>query len=68
MDEIGLFPLPIVLLPGERLPLHIFEERYKELIAECLDEGAEFGLLLADENGLREIGPRLPDRARGACP
>ena len=58
MDEIGLFPLPIVLLPGERLPLHIFEERYKELIAECLDEGAEFGLLLADENGLREIGTR----------
>jgi Lon protease-like protein len=58
MDELGLFPLPIALLPGERVPLHIFEERYKELIAECLDEGKEFGLILADDDGLRGIGTR----------
>lgn len=58
MDELGLFPLPIALLPGERVPLHIFEERYRELIAECLDEGKEFGLILADDDGLREIGTR----------
>jgi Lon protease-like protein len=56
MDEIGLFPLGIVLLPGERVPLHIFEPRYRELIGECLDEEREFGLVLADEDGMREIG------------
>lgn len=58
MEEIGLFPLGIVLLPTEQVPLHIFEPRYRELIAECLDEGREFGLLLADDDGLREVGTR----------
>jgi len=58
MDEIGLFPLGIVLLPTERVPLHIFEPRYRELIAECLDEDAEFGMLYADEEGVREVGTR----------
>ena len=38
------------------MPLHIFEPRYKELIGECLDEEREFGLLLADEAGEREVG------------
>jgi Lon protease-like protein len=56
--EIGLFPLGIVLLPTEQVPLHIFEERYKELIAECLAEDAEFGLVFADAQGIREIGTR----------
>jgi Lon protease-like protein len=58
MDEIGLFPLDLVLLPGEQRPLHVFEERYKELIGECLEDGAEFGLVLADEDGLRPVGTR----------
>jgi Lon protease-like protein len=58
MDEIGLFPLGIVLLPTERVPLHIFEPRYRELIAECLEDDAEFGLVYADEDGVREIGTR----------
>ncbi len=58
MEEIGLFPLGLVLLPTERLPLHIFEPRYRELIDECLDEEREFGLLLADDEGLHEIGTR----------
>jgi Lon protease-like protein len=58
MTEIGLFPLGIVLLPGELVPLHIFEPRYKELIGECLDEDREFGLMLADEQGLRGTGTR----------
>ena len=58
MEEIGLFPLGIVLLPTEQVPLHIFEERYKELIGECLEEEREFGLVYADEDGLREIGTR----------
>jgi Lon protease-like protein len=56
MAEIGLFPLELVLLPTERVPLHIFEDRYKELIGECLAHEAEFGLVFADERGLREIG------------
>jgi Lon protease-like protein len=53
-DEIGLFPLELVLLPTERIPLHIFEERYKELIGECITEEREFGLLLEGA----EIGTR----------
>jgi Lon protease-like protein len=56
MAEIGLFPLELVLLPTERVPLHIFEPRYKELVGECLREGRDFGLLLEDEHGRREIG------------
>ena len=58
MDELGLFPLGIVLLPTEQLPLHIFEERYKELVSECLDQEAEFGLVYADDDGLRDVGTR----------
>jgi ATP-dependent Lon protease len=58
MEEIGLFPLGIVLLPTERVPLHIFEARYRELIGECVDEDREFGLLYADEGGVRELGTR----------
>jgi Lon protease-like protein len=58
MDEIGLFPLNLVLVPGEQAPLHIFEPRYRELIAECLDFGNDFGLVLEDDEGLREVGTR----------
>jgi Lon protease-like protein len=58
MDELGLFPLGIVLLPTEQLPLHIFEERYKELIAECMEQDGEFGLVYADDDGLRDLGTR----------
>jgi Lon protease-like protein len=58
MSELGLFPLGIVLLPSEQIPLHIFEDRYQELIGECLAEEREFGLVFADEDGLREIGTR----------
>jgi Lon protease-like protein len=56
VEEIGLFPLGMVLLPGEHVPLHIFEERYKELIGECLEAGREFGLVLSDQAGTRAIG------------
>jgi Lon protease-like protein len=58
MDEIGLFPLGMVLLPSERVPLHIFEPRYRELIVECLEDDLEFGLVLADDDGLRAVGTR----------
>jgi Lon protease-like protein len=58
MEELGLFPLGIVLLPSERVPLHIFEPRYRELIGECIEEDREFGLVYADEGGVRETGTR----------
>jgi Lon protease-like protein len=58
MDEIGLFPLGIVLLPSERVPLHIFEPRYQEFIGECLAEQCDFGLIFADDEGVREVGTR----------
>jgi Lon protease-like protein len=58
VSELGLFPLPLVLLPAERLPLHVFEERYKELIGECLEHDGEFGLVYADDDGIREVGTR----------
>jgi Lon protease-like protein len=58
MTELGLFPLGIVLLPSEQLPLHIFEERYKELIGECLEDDGEFGLVYADDDGIRDVGTR----------
>jgi Lon protease-like protein len=58
VSELGLFPLGLVLLPTEQIPLHIFEDRYQELVAECLDEEREFGLIYADEAGLRDLGTR----------
>ena len=58
MTELGLFPLPLVLFPAEQLPLHVFEERYKELVGECLEDDLEFGLVYADEDGLRDVGTR----------
>jgi Lon protease-like protein len=58
VSELGLFPLNLVLLPGEQAPLHVFEPRYKELIGECLEDNGEFGLVLADEDGLRDVGTR----------
>src|SRR5438876_109276 len=58
MEEIGLFPLGIVLVPTGLVPLHIFEPRYRELIGECIEHGRDFGLLYADEEGVRELGTR----------
>jgi len=58
VQEIGIFPLGMVLLPGERGPLHIFEPRYRELISECVEEEREFGLVFADDDGMRQVGTR----------
>jgi Lon protease-like protein len=58
MPQLGLFPLEAVLLPAERVPLHIFEPRYQELIGECLEEEREFGFVFEDEDGVRQIGTR----------
>jgi Lon protease-like protein len=51
-----LFPLQVVLFPGAELPLHIFEERYKEMIAEVLKDRQEFGVVLANEKGVVSTG------------
>lgn len=46
-SQIPLFPLSVVLFPGMMLPLHIFEERYKAMIKQCLATGQSFGVVLA---------------------
>lgn len=56
MDEIGLFPLGLVLLPTEQVPLHIFEQRYQELIGESLEREIPFGIVYADDDGLQQVG------------
>ena len=54
--DFPLFPLSIVALPGELIPLHIFEERYKTMMNECLRDEREFGIVWLSGDGLREIG------------
>ncbi|MGH2948199.1 MAG: LON peptidase substrate-binding domain-containing protein [Solirubrobacteraceae bacterium] len=54
--DFPLFPLGLVALPTELVPLHIFEERYKTMIGRCLDEESEFGIVWMAEDGLRPIG------------
>ena len=56
LERFPLFPLGLVLLPRELVPLHIFEERYKLMIGECLDEEREFGIVWLADDGLRDIG------------
>lgn len=55
-ELLPLFPLQVVLFPNSVLPLHIFEERYKQLIGECLSEGKEFGINLLHENEIVKVG------------
>lgn len=57
--QLPLFPLNTVLFPGATLPLHIFEERYKQMIGRCLDEGSPFGVLLI-RSGVAVGGPAEP--------
>ncbi len=54
--DFPLFPLGLVALPTEAVPLHIFEERYKTMINECLAHDCEFGIIWLSDDGLREIG------------
>ena len=54
--KIPLFPLDLVLFPGAALPLHIFEDRYKEMIGECLQCQSEFGMVRARREGLAIVG------------
>ncbi len=54
--KIALFPLDVVLFPGVPLPLHIFEERYREMVSECLAGDLEFGVVRAQREGLAIAG------------
>jgi Lon protease-like protein len=56
IERFPLFPLGLVLIPHELVPLHIFEERYKLMIGECLDQESEFGIVWLSDDGLKEIG------------
>jgi Lon protease-like protein len=56
LERFPLFPLGLVLIPRELVPLHIFEERYKLMIGECLEHGGEFGIVWLSDDGLRDIG------------
>jgi Lon protease-like protein len=80
--DFPLFPLGLVALPSELIPLHIFEERYKAMVAHCLEHESEFGIVWMADDGLRPVGcaceiaevlERLPDGrvnliARGTRP
>jgi Lon protease-like protein len=54
--DFPLFPLGLVALPTETVPLHIFEERYKTMIDECLERDSEFGIVWMADDGLRPVG------------
>lgn len=56
---IPIFPLEIVVFPGEILPLHIFEPRYKELISECRQTGKNFGIPSVIDGRLKELGTKM---------
>ncbi len=49
--ELPIFELPVAILPGELMPLHIFEERYKRMIGYCLETAEPFGIVFRDEEG-----------------
>jgi Lon protease-like protein len=55
-SDFPLFPLPVVLLPTEVIPLHVFEERYKTMISLCVEEGSEFGIVWLSDDELKEVG------------
>ncbi len=54
--KIALFPLDVVLFPGVPLPLHIFEERYRDMVGECLSGTLQFGVVRAQREGLAIAG------------
>lgn len=56
LEGFPLFPLDIVALPTESVPLHIFEDRYRTMIERCLDEQREFGIVWMADDELKGIG------------
>ena len=66
MAHIPLFPLPLVVFPGGRLPLQIFETRYVDMVKRCLREGSGFGVIMITEGDqvLRDTEQQLPSVSR----
>ena len=62
--RLPLFPLPVVLLPGAVMPLHIFEQRYRDMVSDVLEGDRRFGLIYHDWD---ESGPFLADNGRVGC-
>ena len=56
IDRMPLFPLGIVLYPAERMPLHIFEPRYKEMTTQCMESESPFGIVFFDEGKMARVG------------
>ena len=65
MAEIPLFPLPMVLFPGGKLPLQIFEPRYLDMVKNCMREEIGFGMILIEEGQqvLKNAEQQLPSIA-----
>jgi ATP-dependent Lon protease len=55
-EELPIFELGLAIVPGERVPLHIFEPRYRAMIGHCLEESVPFGIVLTDDEGARALG------------
>ena len=64
-QELPIFELPTVLLPGEMMPLHIFEDRYKRMIGDCLDTEEPFGVVFRDDEA--EPGESAARRGSPRC-
>lgn len=62
--RLPLFPLPVVLFPGAPMPLHVFEPRYRRMVARCLEQDRRFGLVYHDAD---LQGPFLSEEGRVGC-
>ncbi|MGD0980826.1 MAG: LON peptidase substrate-binding domain-containing protein [Solirubrobacteraceae bacterium] len=55
-SQFPLFPLSLVALPGEEIRLHIFEQRYRAMVSECLEHEREFGIIWLADDELKDVG------------
>ncbi len=55
-SQFPLFPLSLVALPGEEIRLHIFEQRYRTMVSECLEHEREFGIIWLADDELKDVG------------
>lgn len=62
--RLALFPLPVVLLPGALMPLHIFEQRYRDMVRDCTTSDGRFGMVYHDWD---DSGPFLGEEGRIGC-
>lgn len=60
LRHLPIFPLPLVMLPNEILPLHIFEDRYRKMLADVLAGGRMFGITMYEPDGPRAVGRPIP--------